>query len=133
MKIFTHGFTLIEVVATMLLLSVASVGIIGMYSNVDRNLSGNQDIQTAAQLVQECSEYVLAQRRNNAAVGYAGVTGSTFCSAALPVMAGFNPPTTTITSPYAPAFCPTTCKLVTISVTKGAVVVATSSLMLVNY
>ncbi len=133
MKICTRGFTLIEVVATMLLLSVGAVGILGMYSTVGRTLSSNQDIQTAAQLAQECSEYVLAQRRNNAAVGYAGVTGINFCSAALPVMASFNPVTTTITSPYAPAFCPGTCKLVTISVTKGADVVATSSLMLVNY
>ena len=132
MSRWTNGFTLIEVVAAMLLLSVSAVGIIGMYSNVGRNLSGNQDMQTAAQLVQECSEYVLAQRRNNAVVGYAGVTGSTFCSAALPAMAGFTV-TTTVTSPYAPAFCPTTCKLVTISVAKGVVVVATSSLMLVSY
>ena len=132
MNTFSRGFTLIEVIATMVLLSVGAVGIIGMYSNVGRNLSGNQDMQTAAQLVQECSEHVLAQRRNNAAIDYAGVTGSTFCSAALPVMTGFTV-TTTITSPYTPVFCPTTCKLVTITVAKGAVTVATSSLMLVNY
>ena len=132
MNTFSRGFTLIEVIATMVLLSVGAAGIIGMYSNVGRNLSGNQDMQTATQLVQECSEHVLAQRRNNAAVDYAGVTGSTFCSAALPVMAGYTV-TTTITSPYTPVFCPTTCKLVTISVAKGAVIVATSSLMLVNY
>ena len=132
MNTFSRGFTLIEVIATMVLLSVGAVGIIGMYSNVGRNLSGNQDMQTAAQLVQECSEHVLAQRRNNVAIGYAGVTGVNFCSAALPVMAGFTV-TTTVLDPYAPAFCPGACKRVTISVAKGAVVVATSTIMLVNY
>ena len=51
---------------------------------------------------------------------------------ALPVMAGFTV-TTTITSPYAPAFCPGACKLVSIAVAKGANILAISSLMLVNY
>ncbi|MBI3775353.1 MAG: prepilin-type N-terminal cleavage/methylation domain-containing protein [Gammaproteobacteria bacterium] len=132
MKIIARGFTLIEVVATMLLLSVGAAGIIGMYGTVGRTLSGNQDMQTAVQLAQECSEYILAARRNNTAVDYAGVTGLTFCSAALPAMTGFTV-TTTITSPYAPTFCPGTCKLVTIAVLKGANALATSSLMLVDY
>lgn len=126
------GFTLIEVVATLLLLSVGAVGILGMYSTVGRNLGSNQDLQTAAQLAQECSEYVLAARRNNAAVDYAGVTGLTFCSAALPVLAGFTV-TTSIIAPYAPAFCPGTCKRVDIAVTKSANTLASFSLMLVNY
>ena len=128
----SRGFTLIEVIATMVLLSIGAVGILGMYSTVGRNLGGNQDIQTAAQLAQECVEHIMAARRNNVTVDYAGVTGATFCSAALPVMAGFTV-TTTIVDPYAPAFCPGTCKRVDISVAKGANVVATSSLMLVNY
>lgn len=132
MNTFSRGFTLIEVIATMVLLSVGAAGIIGMYSNVGHTLGSNQDIQTAAQLAQECSEYVLAARRNNVAIGYAGVTGANFCSAALPVMAGFTV-TTTVLDPYAPAFCPGACKRVTISVAKGADVVATSILMLVSY
>lgn len=132
MKIFSRGFTLIEVVAAMLLLSVGAAGLIGMYGTVGRTLSGNQDMQTAVQMAQECSEYVVAQRRNNAAVGFAGVTGSTFCSTALPATAGFTV-TTPITSPYSPAFCPGTCKLVNITVTKGTNTLAISSLMLVDY
>lgn len=132
MKTRCCGFTLIEVVATMLLLSVGAAGIIGMYGTVGRTLSGNQDMQTAVQLAQECSEYVLAQRRNNAAISFSGVSGLTFCSAALPVMTGFTV-TTTITSPYSPAFCPGACKLVNIAVAKGADTLAISSLMLVDY
>lgn len=132
MKTSAAGFTLIEVVAAMLLLSVGAAGIISMYGTVGRTLSGNQDMQTAVQLAQECSEYVIEQRRNNAAVDFAGVTGLTFCSAALPAMAGFTV-TTTITSPYSPAFCPGTCKLVSIAVAKGGNNLAISSLMLVNY
>lgn len=131
MKIFSRGFTLIEVVAAMLLLSVGAAGLIGMYGTVGRTLSGNQDMQTAVQLAQECSEYVVAQRRNNAAVDFAGVTGSTFCSLALPAMAGFTVDTTII--PYSPTFCPGTCKLVNITVTKGTNTLAISSLMLVDY
>lgn len=127
-----RGFSLIELVAVIVLLSVAGTAIVGMYGSVASSLGENQDIQTGVQLTQECGEYLLNARRNNAAIGYTNATGSTFCSAILPAFPGYTV-SIAFTDPYAGAACPGTCKLAQITASKGTDTVATTTLMLVSY
>lgn len=65
MMICTHqkGLTLIEVVLVILLLSIASVAVLGQFTQMARSYDSNEHAQTAAQLAQECAEHIFAQRR----------------------------------------------------------------------
>ena len=111
-----NGFTLIELVMVIVLLSISSVGLVTLFGQLSNSLSINNDIQIAAQLAQECAEHFLAARRQS---GY-GLGGISDCSA-LPAFNGFGPPTVTITDPYAGAGCPggANCRLLTINATYG--------------
>jgi len=124
-----NGFTLIELVMVIVLLSISSAGLITLFGQLTSSLSINNDIQTAAQLAQECAEHLLAARRT---AGY-DLGGITDCSA-LPALNGYGPPSVTTTDPYGGAACPSSanCKLLTISATyaSGA---STVSLLLTDY
>ncbi len=111
-----NGFTLIELVMVIVLLSVSSVGLMTLFGQLTNSLSINNDIQTAAQLAQECAEHLLAARRQ---AGY-DLGGISDCSA-LPALNGFGPPTVSISDPYVGAACPgsANCKLLTINATYG--------------
>ena len=107
-----RGFSLIELLVIIILLSIASVSLVSMFGQLGGNLAVNHDINASAQMAQECAEYLLVQRREN---GYA-MNGITDCSA----IADFNgntPPTVTIDAAYTGAGCPSlaTCKLITVS------------------
>ena len=124
-----EGFTLIELVIVIMILGISSVSLVVLYGQVAGSVGINQNITAAAQLAQECGEYLLAQRRNN---GYA-MSGISDCSA-LPAFNGYGPPLVTLTNPYSGAGCPATatCKRFTIkaSYDSGGVVV---DLVVVNY
>jgi prepilin-type N-terminal cleavage/methylation domain-containing protein len=111
------GFTLIELVMVIVLLSISTAGLVTLFGQLTGSLSINNDIQTAAQLAQECAEHLLAARRQ---AGY-DLGGTTNCSA-LPTFNGFGPPAVTISDPYAGSACPATanCKLLTINATYGS-------------
>jgi type II secretory pathway pseudopilin PulG len=111
------GFTLIELVVIIMILSISSVSLVSLYGQVAWTVGINQDITAAAQLAQECGEYLLEQRRTN---GYA-MSGINDCSA-LPVFNGNGPPTVSLSG------CPVagvTCKQFTVNAnydTGGAVI-----------
>jgi prepilin-type N-terminal cleavage/methylation domain-containing protein len=125
----TKGFTLIELVMVIVLLSISSAGLIMLFGQLTNSLAINNDIQTAAQLAQECAEHLLAARRQ---AGY-DLGGVSDCSA-LPAYNGFGPPAVTVGDPYTGSACPggASCKLLTIDATydSGA---ATLSLLLTDY
>ena len=125
------GFTLVELVMVIVLLGIAAVAILSGYGQVARSLSTNSDLQAGMQLARECGEYLIAQRRDNPAMGYSGLKGSAICSA-LPNPLGLSV-AVTFTDPYKGAACPGTCKLASISVTQGTKTLDTASLMLANY
>lgn len=110
------GFSLIELVIVIILLSISSVALISVFGQVSGSISINNDIQTGAQLAQECVEHILAARRQS---GY-DLGGITDCSA-LAAFNGFGPPTVSITDPYSGSGCPggALCKLVTINAAYG--------------
>jgi prepilin-type N-terminal cleavage/methylation domain-containing protein len=124
-----NGFTLIELVLVIVLLSISTAGLVTLFGQLTNSLSINNDIQTAAQLAQECAEHLVGARRQS---GY-DLGGITDCSA-LPALNGFGPPTVNVSDPYAGSACPggANCKLLTINATYDSGV-ATVSLLMTDY
>lgn len=111
------GFTLIELVLVIILLSMSCVGLVNLFGQLSNSLSTNNDTQSAAQLAQECAEYLLAARRHwDYTLG-----GISDCSA-LPAFNGFGPPAVNLSDPYAGPGCPgsASCKLFTIKAVYGS-------------
>jgi Tfp pilus assembly protein PilV len=131
-----RGFTLIELVAIIILLSIAGTAILGMFGQVGRSLTTNQDTQTGAQLVQEKAEQILADRRNPAR-GFAWIMAANY-PAETPIsgFAAFDRSVTIsdiTTSPPCPVTTAGTCRQVVVRVSMGLVTVARNTFMVVNY
>lgn len=125
------GFTLLELVGVIIVISVGLAGLASMFGQSGWALIIGEDVQTAAQHGQECAERFMAVRRD---LGFDDVSiNTTLCD---PSPAGFTR-TVTVPATYTggPATaCPdlATCRDITITTTRGA---ATSviTLMLVSY
>ena len=63
-RVLQRGFTLLELVAVLLVVSIASVPLLGLFSGASLGLLSDEAIQTATQLAQERAETLLAVRRN---------------------------------------------------------------------
>lgn len=126
----SSGFTLIETIIVMVILSIAAVAIINLQGNVFNGQSNNKDLQVGAQLLQECAEQVIAVRRKS---GLNAVTTST-CNA-LGNYGGFGVPIITIAADNTGAVCPTggTCNQVMITLSKGGSSLTPVTVELVNY
>jgi prepilin-type N-terminal cleavage/methylation domain-containing protein len=126
------GFTLIELVLVIIIISIAAVPLFGMFSQAASSLLINEKTQTAVQLAQEHAEYLLAIRRNQDfnATELSGntteVLGGNF--------SGYNR-STLITQPPSGPGCPAgaSCKEVTVSVDEGATTYAEIIFLLVSY
>ena len=112
----SRGFTLVESIIVLVVLSIAAVAIISMQGNIFYGQSSNKDLQVGVQLMQECAEQVLATRRQS---GYTAVNTDT-CNT-LGNLGGFGAPCVTVTSDNAGAACPSggPCNKVEISVSKN--------------
>lgn len=88
-----RGFTLVESIIVLALLSIAAVGIISLQGNIFYGQSGNKDIEVGVQLMQECAEQILATRQQ---IGYTSVNQDT-CST-LGNYSGFGAPSVTVTA-----------------------------------
>lgn len=137
------GFTLIELVVIIVLLSVAGTIILGLFGQVGRSLVTNQDTQTATQSAQACAEQILAFRRSQlAGYGYTNIavgasTGA--CNAGFVAAGGVTTaPTVSVVAhssaslPACPSATAGDCKLVTITVLANGSQAASLSLMLVG-
>lgn len=140
-----RGFTLVELIAVIVLLSIMGTVMLGLFGQVGRSLVTNQETQTGAQLAQACAEHIMTLRRNTTAGGYAGILvglDTNVCDAsfaAFPPVPGFTTaPVVDValhnsgTLPPCPSAIAGSCKLVDIKVNKGGPQVATLTLMLVN-
>lgn len=128
------GFTLIELVLVMIVISVGLLGLASIFSNVSKALPTNEILQQAAQYAQECAENAIATRREQ---GFNWFASNTFSCGANP--SGFVR-AANVGATYAgsaTSACPEgiTCRNVSISVTSTANASLSSSvtLMLVNY
>jgi len=126
-----RGFSLIELIMIIVAIGVMGAFLATTYSQLPRSLEVNEGSQTGAQLAQQCSERVIAQRRNPA-IGFGPI--ATGVCAGLPAPAGYAI-TDAVDAAYAGAACPVAgaCKRVTVSVTRNAVMVAQTDFLLVDY
>ncbi len=136
----SRGFTLVETIIVVVVLSIAAVAIISMQGNIFYGQSGNKDLQVGVQLMQECAEQILATRRHSG--GYTAVNTNT-CSA-LGNVGGFGTPSVTVTAnnvsgtPSCPSnitCCPSNSSTCTVAVTvsKAGANLTPVTLELVNY
>lgn len=126
-----QGFTLLELVLVIVVVALASVPILGQFSQAGQSLLLNEEIQTAGQLAQERAEGLLAVRRDH---GYAAIPTGTTSEILTGNYAGFAR-TVTINEPPSGTGCAVgaTCKEVLIDVARSGDSRASLTLMLVDY
>ena len=117
-------------VLVIVIITVASVPLFGVYTQATASLISNENLQTAAQLAQEKAEDILARRRSQ---GFASIATGTTNEPGF--YNSFNRSTVITQATGAPAGCPagTLCDQVIISVDKGGPVLAQVNLLLVDY
>jgi prepilin-type N-terminal cleavage/methylation domain-containing protein len=124
-----RGFSLVELVMVMVIITVGLLGMSGLFANSSKALTTNSEMQKVAQYAQECGEKIIALRRIS---GYAAVT-TTACGTS---PTGFTWTVGTPTSDTSTR-CPsgTTCEDVVITVTSTTLpaVLSAVTIMLVNY
>lgn len=128
----SRGFTLIESVVALLLLSIISLGLISFNRNLFLNSSYSRDMQMGNQLLQACLDQVMAQRRKTG-----GFDATYTCAAPQNTAYGFK---ITYPSPL-PVFCTSVytsanCKQVNIQVIRSSDnsgLTAPVTLLFVNY
>ena len=126
-----RGFTLLELIMVIVIVALASVPILGQFTQASSSMLLDEQIQTAAQLAQERAEAVLADRR---LLGYTAIpTGTT-----VDVLSGNYTAytrTLSVTEPPSGSGCAigASCKEVIVSVDRSASNRATVTFILVNY
>ena len=125
------GFSLIELIIVTIILALASVPILGQFTQVASSTLIDENIQTASQLAQERAEGILALRRNQ---GYSAVALGTTNDVLTGNYASFSR-SVTVTEPSFVSGCPTgaTCKGVVVTVNRGLSKRAEITYVLVDY
>lgn len=126
------GFTLIELILVIVVLAIASVGIISLNANIFSGQTTNTSLQIGTALMQDCAELILAKRERDSdginaaalAPGAPAAAATTLCSGATVTVSGtaYPAPIVTITAGNSGtggmSACPyttgTDCKLVSI-------------------
>ncbi len=126
------GFTLIELVLVIIIISVASIPLFGLFSRAASSLLTNERTQTAAQLAQERAELLLAIRRSH---GFAAPELSSDTSEVLTGHYSGYTRSTVITQPVSGPGCPggATCKELVVSVDEGGSTYAAVTFVLIDY
>ena len=123
------GFTLIEAILVMLILSIAAVAVLSQFSQASRGWFVDEDLQIATQLVQERAEAILAARRNG---GYASVALGTFNDTLTGDFAAYSRSVDVSSISGNP--CPAaTCKQVVVDVARAGTALASATFLLVDY
>ena len=126
-----RGFTLIELIAVIIVIAVATVPLFGLFSQAGRSLLVDEKIQTATQLAQARAEHLLAVRRNR---GYGDPAVSANLTETLSgSYAGYTRTTTIV--PFSGPACPGggVCKQVAVRVVEGGQARSEITFVLVNY
>ena len=125
------GFTLLEMIMVMVIIALASVPILGQFTQAGSTLLLDEEIQTAAQLAQARAETVLADRRAN---GYVAIATGTVNETLTGNFAGYTR-STTVNQPPVGSGCAVgaTCKEVIVSVSRGGNTRSEITFILVDY
>ncbi len=130
----SHGFTLIEMVVVMLIISGGLIGLTSLFSNTAHSLTTNELMQQATQYAQECAERLMATRRHNK---FDWFVSNTFSCGGNPSDFTFASTVSAIYSGDTTTACPNlaNCRDVSISVTSTANASLNSviNLLLVEY
>jgi prepilin-type N-terminal cleavage/methylation domain-containing protein len=128
-----QGFTLIETVIVILLLSITSAAIISMNSGLFNNAQNIRSLQSNSQLLQVCAEHVMEKRRLSGFVDAPNYDAE--CEALPVVPANSNTFSVTTALNYTGSSCPSgaTCQQVDIQVNSTSGSVGPMSLLLVKY
>jgi prepilin-type N-terminal cleavage/methylation domain-containing protein len=126
-----QGFTLLELIIVIVIVALASVPILGQFTQVTSSMLIDEEIQTAAQLAQERAEGVLADRRSQ---GYAAIPTGTTIDALAGNYASYTR-TLTVNEPPSGSGCAAgaTCKEVIVTVDRAASARAEVTFVLVSY
>ena len=126
-----RGFTLLEMIMVMVIITLASVPILGQFTQAGSTLLIDEEIQTAAQLAQARAETLLADRRAN---GYAAIAAGTVNETLAGNFAGYTR-STTVNQPPVGSGCAVgaSCKEVIISVSRGGNTRSEITFILVDY
>jgi prepilin-type N-terminal cleavage/methylation domain-containing protein len=111
-----HGFTLVELIFVIVVLSIGFTGITNGYASLQRGLSRAEAAQKATQIAQSCAERMMSLRRLYA---YGDTTVTNACTTAPAISeTGYNAPAVTTATASATDGCPSgvTCSKVTITV-----------------
>jgi len=108
-----QGFSLIELILLIVLLSILSSVYVQMFSRLGGGLSQSRDLQVAHSMIQECHAYLVQTRRS---YGYA-MNGIADCSG-LSGFQSYGVANVTVQASYSGSACPSgaSCKLFKISV-----------------
>ena len=128
-----RGFTLLETVIVILLLAIASAGIINLNGGLFTNASQIRNLQINTQLLQACAERVMAVRRLSGFIDAPDY--DTVCEALPLVASGSNKFTVTTTLSYTGSSCPigATCQWIDIRVNNAVGDVGPITLQLMKY
>jgi prepilin-type N-terminal cleavage/methylation domain-containing protein len=126
-----RGFTLIELVAVIIVVAIAAVPLFGLFSQAGLSLLADEKIQTATQLAQARAEQLMAVRRNR---GYSDAEVSAGLSETLTGNYTGYTRTTTVAA-YVGSACPVgaACKQIAVRVDEGGQARAEVTFVLVNY
>jgi prepilin-type N-terminal cleavage/methylation domain-containing protein len=126
------GFSLIELVMVIVLLSLAAVALLQQFSLASSSLIRNEHLQTASQLAQVKAEELLAVRRTQ---GYsvAALDAGTSTENLIGNYAGYSRSVTIAIPPSSDCPSGAICKNVTVTVSRAADTLAEIALMLVSY
>lgn len=121
-----HGFTLMESIIALLLLSVASLGILHLNGNLFFRSQEMRDWQEGTQIVQACLDQVLALRSS------AGFSATPDCAELNTLGTGF---TLTVNPNVTVQYCPSglQCKQVEITASKGTITSTPVSILFVDH
>lgn len=80
------GFTLLELLAVIVIVSVGLAGLAKMFGNTSMALALGESTQLTAQYAQECAEYVLGVRKD---LGFTSIAANT-CDTLPPLPTGYS-------------------------------------------
>ena len=129
------GFSLIELVMVIVILSIGVVAIGSAFAYLSRSLALNEDLQRTWQIAQECADHVLGQARKPGSYAAVPLGSPSSACDSVAAVGGYTRTVDVTALASGGALCSGAgwgCKRVDIAVTRGAVT-ASLNFMIVDY
>lgn len=138
-KFHCEGFSLLEMILIIVVVSIAAVPMMETFSTAGRWLEMEEDIPAGVQLAQECAEHIMFLRRDSGYSTIPAADPSPICNdLTLSGDLAIYSRTVAVTARTNATLsaCPSgaaSCKEVNIEVTKGGSIITSPTFMLVEY